>query len=77
VILTRSARHHGLPKKKLIDDNHNNNIPIITYNPFSSPTKNAVVARHHPYFKPHLNNKGNDERTSTSRLEEQFMKYIV
>jgi hypothetical protein len=42
VILTGSARPHGLPKKKLINDNHNNNIPNITYNPFSSPTNNAT-----------------------------------
>jgi hypothetical protein len=76
VILTGSARRHGLPKKKSIEDNHNN-IPVINYNPFSSPTENAAAAGHHPYFEPHLNSKGNGERTSTSGPEEQFMKYIV
>jgi len=44
VILTGSVRRHGLPKKKLIDDNHNNNIPVINYNRFSSPTENAAAA---------------------------------
>jgi hypothetical protein len=76
VILTGSARRHGLPKKKLIDDNHNN-IPIINYNALSSPTENAAAAGHHPYLEPHLNSKGNGGRTSTSGPEEQFMKYIV
>jgi hypothetical protein len=76
VILTGSARRHGLPKKKLIDDKHNN-IPVINYNQFSSPTENAAAAGHHPYLEPHLNSKGNGERTSTSGPEEQFMKYIV
>jgi len=64
VILIRSARHHGLPNKKFIDDNHNN-IPIITYNPFSSPIENNATIKHHPYLEPHLNIKGNGERTST------------
>jgi len=49
VILTRSVRRHGLPNKKFIDDNHNN-IPIITYNLFSSPTENNATTKHHPYF---------------------------
>jgi hypothetical protein len=77
VILTGSARPHGLPKKKLIDDNHNNNIPAINYNPFSSPTENEAAVGHHPYLEPHFNSKENGERTSTSRPKEQFMKYIV
>jgi hypothetical protein len=52
-----------LPKKKLIDDNHNNNIPAINYNPFGSPTENAAAVGHHPYLEPHFNSKENDERT--------------
>jgi len=63
VLLTRSARHHGLPNKFFIDDNHN--IPIVTYNPFSSPIENNATTKHHPYREPHLNIKGNGERTST------------
>jgi hypothetical protein len=61
------VRCHGLPKKKLIDDNHNNTIPIINYNPFNSPTKNVATAGHHPYLEPHLNSKGNGEKTLNAR----------
>jgi hypothetical protein len=69
--LNRKCETPWPSKKKLIDDNHNINIPIINYNPSNSPTKNVAIVGHHPFLDPHVNTKGNGKKTSTAGPEKQ------